>query len=136
MLVQDSGLDVVLSFDVRQLGVRARVGQLAVLRDRFPVDRTQIGERIVARVVVVLIVPDVSTNRQRGRSAEDPRPRWGDVKRADLRALVRVTKTRAGGPDDVEIVEGIWRLKPGARVLKIQVQVVLRSDLKVQAIEN
>ena len=57
VLVCDSDLDVVNALDVRHVRANAGVGQEPELRDGFVLKRPEVGERIVARIIVILVVP-------------------------------------------------------------------------------
>src|ERR1700729_954256 len=76
---------------VREIGARARIGECAELGDALPLQARwpEVGERIIARIVVVTVAPDEGSECKYGVGAEDVRPRGCDVEGADLRALVR-----------------------------------------------
>ena len=64
LLVRDSSLYVVDAFHVGKFGANAGISESPVLSDGFllKIERTKIGERIVAGVVVELIVADEGTH--------------------------------------------------------------------------
>ena len=58
VLPRDPALDVVDAFHVGEIGVRPQVGQPAVLPDAGGLQvGDEIGERVVARIIVVLVLP-------------------------------------------------------------------------------
>ncbi len=110
--------------------------------------RREIGERIAAGIVVVLIAADESAEREDGIGIDQPRPRRRDVEGLDLRALVGWTNQIAIGIEAAVVhgqsvprrrefgVVGIGGLEPRPGESEIQVNGVRRGDLKVDAIEQ
>src|SRR6202043_3471456 len=77
-------LDVVDALHVGQVGVDTGVRQGALLRDRGGLDGAEIGERVVAGVVVVEVLTHVGAEVEDGVSVEDAGVGGGDVEGLDL----------------------------------------------------
>src|SRR5271170_6954498 len=124
-------------------GIRKRTA----LRDRLvlQIRRPQICKSIAARIVVVLIFPDIRPEvEDRVRSDRASISRC-DIKRANLRTLIGVTniredRIRSSSATDhvlhIQVVEGIWRLKPRTAVVQIEMDRVDSRKLAVDAIKD
>ncbi len=119
LLIGGSHLDVVDAFHIGDIRAQAGVGQRPVLADGFLLDGAEVGKRIVAGVVVVLVAPDKAAQREHRIGIERPGPRWRDVEGLDLRALVgRADRDCRSESSHVQVVErqfGVWnqeRVKP------------------------
>jgi len=89
VLIRDSRLKIVNALDVRQTGTNASIGQPAVLTDASRLDAgRKIGVGIPARIVVELILPYETAERQHCAGTEHTGPCGRDVERSDFRALV------------------------------------------------
>ena len=109
--------------------------------------RREIGEGVAAWIVVELVPPDESSEREHGGGTNQPRPRRCNVKSLNLRPLVCRTDRNTIGTQTPIVnhqprprrgvlgVEGIRRLEPGTGESQIHVDGVRVGELKVQAIE-
>src|SRR5580704_2227355 len=137
-----SRLDVVNAFHIRDIRAKACIGEFPVLAESLRLKvRSQIVKGVRARVVVKLI-PTYKTAKRKHRGRPDQTcPGRRDVKRPNLRALIRRSQRLAG--DRVEesrasgvaseplcgqssgvtwmelLVERIGSLKPGTRVAAV-----------------
>jgi hypothetical protein len=91
LLVLNARLDIVNPFHVRDARTYPRIRKKAKLRNSLSlkIAWTEIGERIGARIVVVLVVPHPSAGRKNGVCAKESCPGGSKVESSDLRALVR-----------------------------------------------
>src|SRR5277367_3930484 len=126
------------------------VGQRAVLIGGFllKVRRAEVGEWIVAAVVVELVAADKPAEREHCRGVDQVRKRRRDVVGSDLGTLIRGpnrnsvrTKTAVinhhAEPRRGELpVKRIRRLEPGAGVKQIKVQGVCGIELIIHAVED
>src|SRR5580658_7278187 len=79
---------VVDAFHVGHVRVNAGIGQKPQLGDGFVLKWPEVGERIVARVIVILVVTQESTYGEYGFRTQQVDPRRRNVKSPDLRALI------------------------------------------------
>ncbi len=121
LFVHGPELDVVFAFYIIKLCVAADIGEKAKLADGFPLQawRAEIGERILAWVIVVLIAPREGAQREHGVVIEDVCPSWRDVVSADARTLVgradgltREGTAHRNGDAGIQVIERVRRLKP------------------------
>ena len=111
LLIGDSRLQVVDSFHVGNIGTKAGVGQRPVLTHGLLLKiGREIGKRIAARIIVVLVPPHESAEREHGVGIEQARPRRRDVEGLDLRTLVGRTNRIA-----VRIEAAIVDVSPTSR---------------------
>ncbi len=140
-------LDVMNSPDVREIRVDGGVGKGAVLGDgrSLKVGRAQVGERIAAGIVVVVVPTYEGAKVEDHVVADDPCVGWRDVEGSDFRVLVSVPDVAkewvgAGAATNhvlhVQVVVGVRGLKPGAAVIKIQMNRVHRCETVIDAVEN
>jgi hypothetical protein len=122
LLVGRSRLYIVNAFDVRDVGQSTCIRQTSVLINRFLLDGGQVRKRIVAGVVVVAIMPDISAKGKDHVRIDQACPGRGDVVGLDFRALIGGANRFAIGTCNpyVEVVIGIWRLKPRSREPKLR----------------
>ena len=109
--------------------------------------RREVGEWVSAWVIVELISPNESPQREHRIGIEQPVPRRRDVEGFDLRTLISRTdhvairiKPAIGDNQSIPSrgvfgVERIRRLEPRTRVAQIQVNGVRVVQLKVQTVE-
>src|SRR5207245_1257427 len=126
LLVGGSHFHVVDAFYVREIGTQAGVGQRPVLPDGLLLDRAQVGERIVAGVVVVLVAPDKTAEREYRIWVERTGPGRSDVEGLDLRSLVGRADGIAILVGDVQVIERVRSLKPGTGEAQIYVNGIRR----------
>src|ERR1035438_215416 len=89
VLISNSCFDVVNALKVRQTGSGPDVGERSGLGNALALQVGRpIRKRIGARIVIVLVLPQVSAECKHRVWIEDPRPRWSDVKGLDLRPLI------------------------------------------------
>ena len=90
-----AGLDVIDSLDISDVGMDCGIGQCAVLRDRrsLQVGRSQVGQRIAAGIVVILIPADKGSQVEDRIIADDARISWRNVESPNLRALIGIANT-------------------------------------------
>ena len=105
------------------------VGERAVLSDgrRLQSGRPEIGERITAGIVVVIVSADVAAEVENGVVANDVRVRGRDVECTNLGMLIGVANIHEGGIGagasadsraavlnvlDVQVLEGVGIRKP------------------------
>src|SRR5271169_3030133 len=150
LFVHDSGLDIVNAFHDGKLGVSTSVGQRAVLIGGFllKVRRAEVGEWIVAAVVVELVAADKPAEREHCRGVDQVRPGRSDVVGSDLGTLIRGPDGNAVGTKTAVInhhaeprrgelpVKRIRRLEPGAGVKQVKVQGVCGTELIIYAVED
>ena len=147
--VVDSHLQVVMALGVRHVRVGGRIHQTAVLADSLSLEiGREIGKRIPARVVVILIPPHGHAEGKRRARIEQAHPGWRDVVGSDFRTLILgtdrqavgtetpVVRHQSGPPRCVFGVVRIGRLEPGAREAEVQVDGVLLGELQVDAVEH
>ena len=94
------------AFHVGNVGVNTRIRQEPELRDGFVLKRPQVGKRIVARVIVILVVPHVSADGEHGIRIQEADPRRRNVKGPDLRALIG--RPQRGVPVSGLSDDGAW----------------------------
>ena len=135
---------------VRHACASARIRQRAILAHGFLLEirRTEIGERIAARVVVVGVASHVEACGEDRRRTDQMIPRGRDVERADLGALIRganhvavrieaaIRHHDAVPRRGILRVERIGRLKPGTRVAHVQMQRIRCGQLIVHAVKD
>ena len=90
VLVLRTDFYVVHAFYVRQAGTGAGIGEPAILARRggLQIGR-EIGKRIIARIIVVLVLPHPAAEREHAVGIENMSPHRRYVKRSDLRTLIR-----------------------------------------------
>src|ERR1017187_7333758 len=115
------------------------------MADGLVLDRPQVGQRILAWVVVVGVAANVAGEVEDRVHADGVGIGWRDVEGVDLGALVGVadaTEGRVSGgaaADDilnVEVVVGVGGLEPGAADAEVEVYGVGRGELAVDAVED
>ena len=135
--------------DVGDVGAESGIGQGAILADglRLKVG-SEVGKRVLARVVVVLVAADESADGKDGSRIEQTNPRWRDVEGLDLRALIRRADGHSVGIEAIIVgnqtfpggrvlsVEGIRGLEPGTGEAQVQVNGIGGGELVVHAVEN
>ena len=84
--------------------------------------RRQVGEGVCARKIVIAILTHESARCQDRSCVEYVRPRRGNIKGVDECSLVLPYSC---------LIELIWLLKPGARIVKVHVKAVLRARPEV-----
>ena len=147
--VGNSRLHVVDALDVRYGRVQAEVGQRAVLADGLELQiGLQVGERIIARIVVVLILPHKAPEREYRVRVHQPRPGGRHVERPDLGPLIRGAYGHAVRAQPVVVhhqsrprggvlrVVRIGRLEPGSREFQIHVDRIRLGRLEIHAVEE
>ena len=78
----------------------AEIGQPAILPDGFGLKtRNQIGERVIAGIIVELILPRKTSQGKYGIRIDHMRPSWRNVEGSDLRSLIRRSYHFAVGPE-------------------------------------
>ena len=81
----------------------------------------EIGEWVLAGVVVVGVPADKDTEIGDGVRTDDVCIRRGEIDGADLRPLICVAERRAVRVDDTDVLVVVRILKPGTRVLGVKV---------------
>ena len=123
----------------------ACVEQGALLRDGLVLDGTEIGERIVARVVVIAVAAGVDAEVEDAFGRQCVGVSGRQVEGKDLRALIGVADggedrgCGCPGPDDVldgEVVVGVGSEEPGAAEVDVEADGVDRRELAVDAVEE
>src|SRR5262249_46216199 len=80
LLINDAGLDVVRTFDARNIGTNTCIGQSAILADRLLSQSwSQIREEIIARIVVELVPADEGAECEHGVVVDQACPRWSNI---------------------------------------------------------
>src|ERR1017187_5140209 len=92
LLIKAADLDAVSSILNRVVGTNAGIQEGAVLRDRLALNRTEIGQWILAGIVVEAIPANESTKVEDGIGADHMGVERSDVVGLDLCALVRVSE--------------------------------------------
>ena len=99
-------------FDVGQAGAGAGIGQPAILaRCRGLQIGREIGERVIARIVVVLILPHPAAEREHAVGIENTSPDRRNIKRSDLRPLIRGAHRQTIGAE-AAVVDRRGRSRP------------------------
>ena len=123
----------------------AGVGERTDLADGLALDGAKVGEGIAAGVVVVGITANVAGEVEDGVDADGVGVGGRDVEGADFGALVSIADAaedgvRAGAAADdildVEVVEGVRRLEPGAADAEVDVEGVGWGKLTVNAVKD
>ena len=139
LLVHGSGLRVVDTLDVGEVGMDSGVEERALLGDRFLLDGAEVGEGIAAGEVAVGVAAEVGGEVEDGGVGDGAGVGGGEEVGFDLGALVGGTDglTLDGIDDaDVEGVVGVGGLEPGAGVLHVGVDGGLVGELGVDAVEE
>src|ERR1700756_2138196 len=138
LLIGDTRLHVVNPFNERNIREYASVRQSSVLTNSLRLKWTKVRVRILTGVIVVAVMPHEAAEGKHGARINQARPGRSDVIGLDLGTLVgRPNRSIVGPTGDahIEIVVGIWILKPGSRETKVQVNRVPVRDLVVDAVE-
>jgi hypothetical protein len=78
----------------------SQIRKPAILTDRlFLKIRYEVSERIVAGIVVVLILPRETAEREYHIRIQQARPCWRDIESSDLRTLIGGTDRQAVGAE-------------------------------------
>ncbi len=139
------------ALDVSDVGIGAGVCQRTVLADGLVLltGRAQVGEGVLAGVVVVRIAAHVARKVEHRVDVDGMRIRGRKVERHDLRALVGIAdvpegRVRGGAAADhvldseavvAEIVVGVRRLEPRPAHPQVQMHRIRRRKLPVDAVE-
>src|SRR5260370_30821878 len=125
--------------------MHAGIREGTILTDALGLYWPEIGKRIIARIIVVLISPDIRTeikDRVVPNSAGIGRC---DIERAYVRTLIgiaHIAEDRIRTPSSadhilhIQIVVGVRRLKPRAAVVQVEMNRVRRRQLTIDAIED
>src|ERR1700751_4075137 len=145
VLIDHARLYIVVALLERDIAVDAGVQQRALLRDRLILDGTEVGQRISAGVVVVGVLSNIGAKVEDRVRPDNSRVGGSDIEGLDLGALIGIPyiadhlSAAAAATDnvlDVQVVIGVWRLKPGAGVVQVHMDGVIRCELTVYAIED
>ena len=108
--------------------VDAGIQEGSLLRDRFVLDGTEVGQRISAGVIVVGVFSNVGAKVEDRIRPENSCVGGSDIEGLDLGALIGIADiaedriAAAAAADNVlnvQVVIGVWRLKPGAGVVQV-----------------
>src|ERR1700730_14254673 len=86
-----------------------------------------VREGILARKIMIAILPHESVRGQNGMGVEYVRPCRRDVKGIDERPLVLPYG---------RLIELVWLLEPRTRIIQVHVEAVFRIGLKVHMVEH
>src|SRR5208282_3058968 len=157
--VSDTHFHVVDALYVRQACASPSIRQRAVLSNGLQLQfGCLVGKGISARVVVVLILPHETAQREDRLLINQACPRRRDVERSDLRTLIlrsygltvrsqasagrglsrwaRWVRRVEGPTRPILRVVRIRRLEPGPAVAKVHVDGIRRRNLQVYAVEK
>ena len=90
VLILNADLDVVNATYVRHARAGAGIGEPAILTDGRGLEiGRKVGEGVSARIIVVLILPHKSAESEYSLGIQEMSPDRSDIKRSDLRTLIR-----------------------------------------------
>src|SRR5580698_1230489 len=114
------------------------VCQCAVLSDGLVLQvwRPLVRKRIVARIVVIAVSPDVWSKIENRIRTNHARIRRRDIECLNLGTLIGVADIVAELVEHIQIVIGIRRLKPRTAVVQVQMKGVDRRKLIIRTVKD
>src|SRR5215469_5301838 len=123
MLELSPDFKVVPMLDIAEICAQSCIEQVPILCERS----WQVRKRIRAGEVMVAVLPHECVYCQRRGCAEQVCPGGSNVKRVDECSLV-LPRGR--------LIELVWLLEPGARIVEVQVEIVVSARLKIHAVKD
>ena len=110
----------------------------SLLRHGFLLNRTKVGQRIWAGIIVEGVAPHEARDIEHGIRTQNVRPRGRNVEGLDLGALIGWADQIAIRSHHaiVQVVVRVRCLEPGAREAEVEMQSVRLRQLVIEAVEN